>query len=81
MLNTREAPGGQPGAHGQNSAAGRKCLVMPYITTGPDDLSRLLDQAVTMAEKHKAAAWRHWRLAQKHRAIKRALEELAEVHQ
>ena len=80
MLRQRDAPGDGPGAaHRQNAATGRKCLVMPYDTTGADDLSNLLDQAVTLAEKHEAQAWRSWRLAQKHRRIKAALEELAEV--
>ena len=54
-------------------------LVYPQYTTKTDDLSRLLDQAVALAELHEAQAWEHWRQAARHRAIKRALEQLAEV--
>ena len=43
------------------------------------DLSRLLDQALTLAERHEAEAWRSWQLARKHRRIKAAFEGLAKV--
>ena len=56
---------------------------MPYLTTDcparQADLSRLLDRAVSLAEKHEAAAWRSWQLARKHRRIKAAFEGLAKV--
>ena len=80
MTRRNEAPGGQPGALGRQTGRGEafvSCLPQEYHEN--DDLSRLLDQAVALAELHEAQAWEHWRLAARHRAIKRALEQLAEV--
>ena len=70
-----------PGALGRTERGGDR--LMPYLTTEcppcQADLARLLDQALTLAEKHEADAWRSWQLARKHRQIKAALEGLAGV--
>ena len=53
-------------------------LVIPYFTPRRQDLSILLDQATVLIEQFEAEAWRAWRLAAKHRGIKKELEQLAE---
>jgi len=82
MLKQRKAPGGQPGAHTDLTPRRGGYLVMPYYrgSSPPcQELSRLIGQANCLSEKYEAQAWRSWRLAQKHRRIKQALERLAEV--
>ena len=82
MIKQKEAPAGQAGARTDRIPRRSGDLVIVHSSTKSpprQDLSRLLDQALTLAEKHEVEVWRHWRLAARHRAIKRALEELAEV--
>jgi len=81
MIGQKIAPGRQPGARTDTTPQRGDDLVIPHDTTSLDDLSILLGQSLTLAERHEAEAWEHWRLAAKHRAIKRTLEELAEVTQ
>ena len=83
MTRRNEAPADRLGRGRQaHSAAGAFCLsttIIPRKARKSQELSRLVDQAICLAEHHEAQAWEHWRLAARHRAIKRALEQLAEV--
>ena len=83
MIKQKEAPAGQAGARTDRIPRRSGDLVIVHSSTKSPrrqgGLSRLVDQALTLAEKHGAEAWRHWRLAARHRAIKRAIEGLAGV--
>ena len=75
------APGGQPGAGRTERSEAFLSCPPHYKLSSPacQDLSMLLDRAVSLAEKHEAEAWRSWQLAQKHRRIKAAFEGLAKA--
>ena len=83
MIKQKEAPAGQAGARtGRQTPRSGDLVIVHSSTKSPrrqGGLSRLVDQALTLAEKHEVEAWRHWRLAARHRAIKRAIEGLAGV--
>ena len=78
MTRKSEAPAVGLGRGRQTPRRSGDLVLSPFYRKNTD-LSRLLDQAVALAELHEAQAWEHWRLAARHRAIKRALEQLAEV--